>query len=1151
MCVYICIYPFLELTKMKITYMWILLTCVGVTSCISHVCDGYSQWVYISAADHPGISKDKLTGHNISYYTSLETAMKVKNLNDTCIVVEENINLKEDIVKKNIFKFLLTSNSNSSIQITCDNQRSVGIAFYKSTNILISNLHFIYCGGNRLMKRTCEGGNCLNILTSLYFHGSVNISVNNVCLNSNFGYGLSIVDSNVVRLNNVNVKNSNNFQLENIIQREHVGGGGLYVEYSPNYHAHKHILQLTNCIFVDNNASNCNLTSSDKTLPFCKGGGITLLYFGNSRENIFNCSDCIFNNNTAINGGGVYLYFSEHAENNSVMFENTSFLYNSAFIGGGIFSIVDNDTLNIYSSEIKNEKKSNGRILCRNCQFKACKGLMGAAMYFKRMSVFFEDLSVEESQKMDGYKRKGHGAVYVLDSFINLYGYISIRHNKGTGLVLNYSKVRILNKTVFTNNTGYNGGAVSLYGQSQIILLRDTFLKFIDNSAKNKGGAIYYKMICEPLIGLSCTEFLVNRCFISFEDGSQNSFNGSVIFINNSVETGFGKDIFSTTLKYCNHKNDFDLKQVIAEWTNFHFLSKDENIIVTDPTHMNFSNSLPWKNIYPGKSILPVIYLNDERGNHVQAEAIINFSNNVCIEQNKGLIVGNNRKIQLRLLGNENTRYNITIKTTSGMYLSRTLENLILKFCPFGFKYGKKVRKCICDYEHNRAHGIAECNENQLFMYHNQWIPTYINNSKPNENLSGYSCPAGYCRDCNTTNRMKIYCNYDKENQCQDGRDQSSRLCSKCESGKSVTMGGSQKCEDCRGTYGWIWISLAIFFGLSLFIIFLILLKLDIMSYYIGGCLYSYQILFSLYAPSQLHPKEKFLPMLTGIFEFAYLNSVYPESCLFDGMNNLHKLAYNYIIPFWMITFSMLIYHISSEDRNSLFTKSKCLHAFTIVGLMIYTDLTKNSFMILDWMVINGTKHPYLYADSVYGKGEHLPYFITAIVIIVLFTFCIPMYFLKSALKRLRQSNRQPVYHSLEYNFSYFLRKDCYWFLSYYFVSRIVIFQLAIFVQDGPFQTATLTMVCLVVFIFFSVVSPYVEPNENYAESFLLALLTVIGILNLGLQAVYSEKHITIIHQAIQVLSCVPIFVVPLKVLHEIVCKFCSKEENTTGELSL
>ena len=60
---------------------------------------------------------------------------------------------------------------------------------------------------------------------------------------------------------------------------------------------------------------------------------------------------------------------------------------------------------------------------------------------------------------------------------------------------------------------------------------------------------------------------------------------------------------------------------------------------------------------------------------------------------------------------------------------------------------------------------------------------------------------------------------------------------------------GHKKCEDCHETYGWIWISLAIFFGLSLFIIFLILLKLDIMSYYIGGCLYSYQLLYCFYAP--------------------------------------------------------------------------------------------------------------------------------------------------------------------------------------------------------------------------------------------------------------------------------------------------------------
>ena len=725
---------FLELTKMKIRYMLILLTCVGVTSCVSHVCDGYSQWVNISPADHPGISKDKLTGHNISYYTSLETAMKVKNLNDTCIVVEENIHLKEDIVRKNIFKFLLTSNSNSSIQITCDNQRSVGIAFYKSTNILISNLHFVYCGGNRLMKRTCEGGNCLNISTSLYFHGSVNISVNNVCLNRNFGYGLSIVDSNVVLLNNVNVKNSNNFQLENIIQRQHVPGGGLYVEYSPNYHAHRHVLQLTNCIFIENNASTSNLISLNKTLPFGKGGGITLLYLGNAVRNTFHSSKGYVSSNEAISGGAVYIYFSENAINNTVILDKKFVMHNiaiqkgggfyivqkknnnnihfvdvfisnnNAIIGGCVFSIVENKHVNIFSSQ-SNREDSNGRMFFRNCQFSYCEGKIGAAMYFQRMYINFHELHVEYCQtKKSGYG--GHGAVYVLDSLINLHGGTIIKNNNVTGFILNYSTMKLFNKTKLSHNHGHNGGALSLYDNSRIILTSNSVLVLRNNSATNKGGAIY----C--LTNWISIKMSMDKCFIGFEDGSPNNFNGAVIFENNIA--GFGNDIFSSTVKKCMQPNESSLNDVIAKWPNFQFTNTDNDSIVTDPIYMDFYNTSSWKNVYPGKFISPHIHLRDERNNQVQSEAIIIVSNNVSIEQNKGLIVGKNSKIHFRLLGNENTRYNITIKTTSGVFLSRTLENLILKFCPFGFMYGKKVRKCICDYEHNRAHGIAECNEKPI-----------------------------------------------------------------------------------------------------------------------------------------------------------------------------------------------------------------------------------------------------------------------------------------------------------------------------------------------------------------------------------------------------------------------------------------------------
>ena len=204
--------------------------------------------------------------------------------------------------------------------------------------------------------------------------------------------------------------------------------------------------------------------------------------------------------------------------------------------------------------------------------------------------------------------------------------------------------------------------------------------------------------------------------------------------------------------------------------------------------------------------------------------------------------------------------------------------------------------------------------------------------------------------------------------------------------------------------------------------------------------------------------------------------------------------------------------------------------------------------MILSWVIIDGNKYPYIYADSIYGKGEHLPYFITAIVIIVLFTFCIPMYFLKSALTRLRESDNQPVFPTLETKLSYFLKKDRYWFLSYYFVSRVSILLITDFIQDGPLQNSLVTLACLIIFVLFSVSSPYANPYENYVESFLLAVLAVIGILNLGLQAVYQKERIDEICKTIEIFSYIPIVVVVLKVIQEIVCKFCFKHENCSGE---
>ena len=117
--------------------------------------------------------------------------------------------------------------------------------------------------------------------------------------------------------------------------------------------------------------------------------------------------------------------------------------------------------------------------------------------------------------------------------------------------------------------------------------------------------------------------------------------------------------------------------------------------------------------------------------------------------------------------------YDVTISSTDGLWISQTISNRRLAFCPFGTIYNKTLaRKCLCDVVNNMEKGVAECYSNQLYLFPNRWIPPGPATVK-NIIKSSHICPVGYCNKCNTRN-TSIYCYYDHDLQCHHSRNQKS-----------------------------------------------------------------------------------------------------------------------------------------------------------------------------------------------------------------------------------------------------------------------------------------------------------------------------------------------------------------------------------------
>ena len=106
-----------------------------------------------------------------------------------------------------------------------------------------------------------------------------------------------------------------------------------------------------------------------------------------------------------------------------------------------------------------------------------------------------------------------NGGVYSYNSILFFYGVNELTRNNNTALVLDCSKVSIIDSLHLIDNYGYDGGAMGLYGHSQLILYKSSNLTFIRNKALNKGGAILVNTPGPPLHWFHSIELKIYECF--------------------------------------------------------------------------------------------------------------------------------------------------------------------------------------------------------------------------------------------------------------------------------------------------------------------------------------------------------------------------------------------------------------------------------------------------------------------------------------------------------------------------------------------------------------------------------------------------------------------------------------------------------------
>ena len=103
-----------------------------------------------------------------------------------------------------------------------------------------------------------------------------------------------------------------------------------------------------------------------------------------------------------------------------------------------------------------------------------------------------------------------HSVIYTVFVTNLILKNVSITNNNNmTGLTVYHTAVVTNGTLIFHNNTGIHGGGLSMYGHSYVMFHQDSALNFTNNSAKEKGGAIFVD-----------TQLKFSPCFFQYSDNT-------------------------------------------------------------------------------------------------------------------------------------------------------------------------------------------------------------------------------------------------------------------------------------------------------------------------------------------------------------------------------------------------------------------------------------------------------------------------------------------------------------------------------------------------------------------------------------------------------------------------------------------------------
>lgn len=709
-----------------------------------------------------------------------------------------------------------------------------------------------------------------------------------------------------------------------------------------------------------------------------------------------------------------------------------------------------------------------------------------------------------------------------------------------TTLELAYSTVTFKGNLRFINNTGTNGGAMSMTN-SKLIMIKDTVVRFINNTAKKRGGAIY-------------VDNMNNLCFYEICPTNTNA----TLFFSGNTAVQAGDNIYGASLKSdCNiacsrlHPRPPVFKSSEFWHRYFYFNNyKGLSSVAAKPTRVCLcdGDGLPQctkaeyilvrSKAFPGETLnIPYVLVGGDFGTttglmyshgseyNQKYDEITRFVNKQTYQafQNKRCTVLNYTLLSKSLYTSRHKIYLYTESHNRGEgYTENKIEDLIHSFnteqeistelrtlsvvlkvsitkCPLGFKLYKDINRCDCNRKFKANNPdiscIAEKGTGYISWQSNAWLRITDNGDDDNtteEIMISRRCPSMKCLD------GPKYIDIINNSDAQCAFNHAGRLCGGCIDGHSLAI-GSKRCVHCPNNNG---LALLIFFAAAGFLLVLLIsiFNLTVTEGAVNGLIF-YANIVSVYGSSQVRT-----PFLSTFI--AWLNLDFGiESCFYKGLNSFTKMWLQLLFPFYVasiffvgIKFSNKLSRIfGSRSVPTLATilflsSTKLLNIITtslnVATITIYSENASTSNKLIRVWVEDGRLE--------YGASPHIYLLVTSVVLLAL--LWTPYTLLLFSMQWLRPVDHyrllkviaryKPVYDAY---FAPLNDKHHYWFGTLLLVRGILFMISSIIQNDYPtFNVFILVSFLVVVLLYQNHTRVYEKKSIAVIESLFLVNLIIL-----------------------------------------------------------